>query len=81
MPSRPVYDPWRDVDGIHLPIGCRVEQIAVDKLHGAQPSRLHKHGDVTGRGTYRVQVQFDDDDQPVSIRPHLLRRIPGDTAP
>lgn len=35
------YDPWRNAQGAPIPQGCRVEQIAVHKGHGALPSRLH----------------------------------------
>lgn len=44
--------PWRDVDGTHSPAGCRVEQIAVAKEHGAVASRLHQRG----AGTHWVAV-------------------------
>ncbi|HKR48215.1 MAG TPA: hypothetical protein VJT72_01325 [Pseudonocardiaceae bacterium] len=69
------YDPWRDVHGVPIPQDCWVEQIAVHKGHGALPSRLHKQGQVLGRGTTRLIVQFDDNDELVRIRPHLVRVI------
>lgn len=75
MPARlprPAYDPWRDVDGTHIAVQCRVEQVAVGKEHGALPSRLHHQGQVVGRGTNRLQVRFDDN-QLISVRPHLVR--------
>jgi hypothetical protein len=70
------YDRWRDVEGTHIPVGCRVEQVAIAKEHGALTSRLGKRGDVIswGRGS-RVQVHFDGETQPVSIRPHLVRVV------
>jgi hypothetical protein len=40
------YDRWRDAEGTHIPVGCRVEQVAIAKEHGALTSRLHKRGDV-----------------------------------
>ncbi|MGH3812938.1 MAG: hypothetical protein ACRDUV_10835 [Pseudonocardiaceae bacterium] len=43
------------------------------KEHGALPSRLHKQGEVLGRGTTRLTVRFDDEDTVASIRPHLVR--------
>jgi hypothetical protein len=43
------------------------------KERGALPSRLHKHGQVLGRGTTRVIVQFDDEHTVVRIRPYLVR--------
>ncbi|MGH7261147.1 MAG: hypothetical protein ACREI9_10760 [Nitrospiraceae bacterium] len=72
-PPRPAYDPWRDVEGTHIPGQCRVEQIAVSKEYGALPSRLHQQGLVLGRGTNRLYVRFDGDDKLVSLRPHLVR--------
>jgi hypothetical protein len=72
------YDPWRDVDGVHIADQCRVKQIAVDKQHGALPARLHKSGVIIGRGTNRVNVRFDGESNVVSVRPHLVRVL---TAP
>ena len=73
MPTRP-YDRWRDADGVPIPQQCRIEQIAVGKEHGALPSRLHKQGEVLGRGTTRLIVRFDHDENAVvRIRPHLVR--------
>ncbi|MGH3721442.1 MAG: hypothetical protein ACRDRI_21850 [Pseudonocardiaceae bacterium] len=50
------------------------------KEYGALPSRLHKQGQVLGRGTTRLNVRFDNEDKPVSIRPHLVRVLeaPGE---
>ncbi len=78
MPARS-YDPWRDVDDAPIPPQCRVVQIAIDKQHGALPSRLHHHGQVLGRGINRLIVRFDDNTT-VNIRPHLVRVLttPGD---
>lgn len=72
------YDRWRDVDGTPLTDGCRVEQIAVTKLHGALPGRLHQRGEVIGRGTTRVNVLFDGEASVVSVRPHLVRVLDTD---
>ncbi|MGH3426508.1 MAG: hypothetical protein ACRDQZ_02860, partial [Mycobacteriales bacterium] len=62
------------------PPHCRVEEIEVAKEYGALPSRLHKQGQVLGRGTTRLNVRFDNEDKPVSIRPHLVRVLeaPGE---
>lgn len=70
------YDQWRDVEGTHIPVGCRIEQVAIAKEHGALTSRLRKRGEVIrwGRGS-RLQVRFDGETKPVSIRPHLVRVI------
>ncbi len=77
MTARP-YDPWRDVDGIPIMVGYRVQQVTVHKEYGAVLSRLHWLGEVVGRGNSRVIVHFDNhnDDRLVSVRPHLLRVIP-----
>ncbi len=72
MSGRP-YDRWRDAEGVHISDGCRVEQIAVRKEHGALPSRLSKRGEVVGRGTHRVTVRFDTETTLAGVRPHLLR--------
>ncbi len=71
MPTQP-YDPWCDVDGTPISPQCRVVQIAVDKQHGAMPSRLYHHGQVLRRGINRLIVRFDDN-KTVNIRPHLVR--------
>lgn len=74
-PPRPAYNRWRDVDGAHLPEQCRIEQVAVSKEHGALPSRLHKQGQVVGRGVNRLSVRFQGEDQPTNLRPHLVRLL------
>jgi hypothetical protein len=80
---RPAYDPWRDAHGAQIPQHCRIEQIAIDKSHGALPSRLHKQGQVIGRGTTRLKIRFDDENEPVHIRPHLVHVFdtPADLTP
>ena len=67
------YDRWRDTDGVHVPVGARVEQTGIDARMGALRSRLGQSRQVTGRGTTRLRVRFDGEDQTVSIRPHLVR--------
>lgn len=67
------FNPWRDTHGVPIPQQCRIEQLAVDKRHGALPSRLHKQGQVLSRGVTRLNVLFDDENELVSIRPHLVR--------
>ncbi|MGH3809413.1 MAG: hypothetical protein ACRDRU_22860 [Pseudonocardiaceae bacterium] len=67
------YDPWRDAGDVHVDLGCRVEQIAVAKEHGALASRLHRQGRVTGRGGSRLRIHFDGEDTVTSVRPHLVR--------
>lgn len=70
---QPAENPWRDVEGTHIPLQCQVEQIAVNKDHGALPSRLHQHGEVIGRGTDLLYVRFQGENQLVGLRPHLVR--------
>jgi hypothetical protein len=72
------YDRWRDVDGIHVPVGARVEQTGTDARLGALRSWLHRQGHVTSRGATRLVVRFDGEDQTVTIRPHLIRVINRD---
>ncbi len=68
------YDRWRDVDGTHVPVGAQVvEQVEVDARRGALRSRLHARGLVTSRGTTRLVMRFEDEEETVSIRPHLVR--------
>jgi hypothetical protein len=61
-------------------VGCRVQQITEAKEHGALASRRDKCGVVTqlgakqGRG-FRIWVCFEGENQPVSIRPHLVRVV------
>jgi hypothetical protein len=72
MPTHP-DDPWRDAHGTPIPHECRIEQVAVDTILGAAPSRLHQQAQVIDRATTRLIVLFDDDDTLVHIRPHLVR--------
>lgn len=74
MPTPPLAsNPLHDADGTPIPFQSRVEQITVDKDRGALPSRLHKQGQVTGRGTHLLYVRFDHDNQTIALRPHLVR--------
>jgi hypothetical protein len=82
-PPQSGYDPWRDAHGTPIPHQCRIEQVAVDKSHGALPSRLHQQGHVLGRGTTRLSVRFDGETTVVGIRPHLVRVLttPSEDSP
>ena len=76
--AKPLYDRWRDADGVHVSDGCRVEQVEVDAAYGALRSRLQKRGEVLGRTrSTRLLVRFEGEHQRVSIRPHLVRVIEG----
>ena len=74
-PPRPPYDRWRDATGAHVPTRCRVEQVEIDARLGAPRSRLGKQGQVIGRGSTRLVVQFDEESDAIRIRPHLVRRL------
>jgi hypothetical protein len=69
-----------DAAGVSIQPGARVEQVRVDRPHGALPSPLGKQAQVIrrSRGT-RLVVQFDGEDHPVIIRPDLLRVRPVNT--
>ena len=76
----PASDPWRDAEGNHISLQCRVEQVAVDKIHGALRDRLHERGQVIGRGPHLIYVLFDRADQLIALRPHHVRVIDGSDA-
>jgi hypothetical protein len=65
---------------VPIPLGARVEQIAVAKEHGARRERLHQHGTVIhrgrkGRGHLRLYIRFDGETEAASVRPHLVRVV------
>jgi hypothetical protein len=72
-PAQSASDPWRDAEGTPIPEQCRVEQVVVDKEHGALSCRLHQQGQVIGRGTTLLYVRFDHRNQLIALRPHLVR--------
>lgn len=71
----PDSDPWRDAKGVHIPLQSRVEQVAVDKNHGALRERLHQRGQVIGRGHHLIYVRFDHGNRLIALRPHHVRVI------
>ena len=73
MSSTTGLHPLLDADGTPIPFKSRVEQIAVDNEHGAQPSRLHQQGQAIGRGTHQLYVRFDRDNHTIALPPHLVR--------
>ncbi|MGB8201485.1 MAG: hypothetical protein WCF33_17640 [Pseudonocardiaceae bacterium] len=76
--SGAIYDRWRDAEGTHIPDGCRVEQLEVDRSYGALRSRLRKRGEVVDRSrSNRLYVHFDGEAGPTSLRPHLVRVLEG----
>jgi hypothetical protein len=72
--------PLHDAEGTNIPLWCRVEQVAVDKAHGAHPARLHQQGQVIGQSADLVYVRFEHDHQLIALRPHLVRVL-GPVAP
>jgi hypothetical protein len=79
-PEEPASDRWRDADGNHISLQNRVEQVAVDKNHGALRDRLHERGQVIGRGTRLIYVRFDYGNQLIALWPHHVRVIDGSDA-
>ncbi|MBV9285362.1 MAG: hypothetical protein JO176_12150 [Acidimicrobiia bacterium] len=75
MPLPLASNPLRDADGTLIPLQSRVEQIKVDKNHGALPDRLHQKAQVIGRDFNRICVRFDVGQQVVWLRPNLVRVI------
>jgi hypothetical protein len=75
MPTPPplASNPLHDADGTPIPLQSRVEQVVVDKDHEALPSRLHRQGQVIGRGMQLLYVRFDHDYQMIALRPHHVR--------
>ncbi|MGH4005602.1 MAG: hypothetical protein ACRDSO_16025 [Pseudonocardiaceae bacterium] len=76
---RPAHDPWCDVDGTHISLFSRVEQVAENPEHEALFSRLHQQGQVLGRDTDLIYIRFDGEGQLLSLRPHLVRLLPDQT--
>lgn len=69
--------PLLDADGTEIPLGSRVEQVAVDEAQGALRSRLHYHGDVIGRGRHLVHVRFEREYHMTSLLSSLVRLLPA----
>lgn len=68
-------NPPRDVDGTVIPLQSLVEQVAVDKAHGALPSRLNQQGQVVGHSLNLIYVRFGYEYHLSTLRPHLVRVI------
>ncbi|MGH3770615.1 MAG: hypothetical protein ACRDRW_04330 [Pseudonocardiaceae bacterium] len=74
MPTPPLADiPLHDAEGTLIQFQSRVEQITVDQARGALPSRLHRQGQVIGRGIHQVYVRFDLESQVIALPPHVVR--------
>jgi hypothetical protein len=79
---RPVFSALCDIslldaEGTAIAVGSRVEQIAVDEAHGALRSRLHRQGEVIGRGRRLVYVRFAREGYLTGLRSHLVRLVPA----
>ncbi len=59
---------------------CRSSRMSRRML---KPSQVHRQGQVLGRGATRLIARFDDENEPVHIRPHLVRALntPGGDSP
>jgi hypothetical protein len=80
MPAQvpqPASGRWCDIEGSHIALFGRVEQVTESAQHKALPSRLHQHGEVVGRGLDSLYVCFADNSL-VSLPPHALRLLPDD---
>jgi hypothetical protein len=83
MPSdapQAARDRWCDVDGTRIALFCWVEQVAEHPECGALFSRLHKQGEVLGRGPEVLYVRFAGERQLISMPPGLLRLLPNEPA-
>lgn len=67
---------WCDAGGEHIMLFSRVEQVVEHPEGGALFSRLHKRGEVVGRGPDVIYVRFDGEGRPISVRPDLVRVLP-----
>ncbi len=75
---RPAQGRWRDVNGAHVSLFCRIEQVVESTAATVLPSRLHEQGHVVGRDLDSLYVSFQEN-QVISLRPHPVRVL--DTAP
>ncbi len=72
---QPANSRWCDIEGNHLDLFCRVEQVTERAEPGVLPSRLHQHGQVVGRGLDSLYVRFADN-MVVSLPTQVLRLLP-----
>lgn len=80
--ARAAQGRWCDVEGSHISLFCWVEQVAEHPEQGALFSRLHKRGEVIGRGPDVLYVRFEGEGQVISLSPQLVRLLtnePGAT--
>jgi hypothetical protein len=74
--SGPAQDRWCDVEGRHVSLFCWVEQVAEHSGSGALFSRLHRQGEVLGRGPDVLYVRFEGEGQLIGVSPPLVRLLP-----
>lgn len=73
---RAAQDRWRDANGAAISLFCWVEQIAEHlEEHGGLFSRLHKRGEVIGRGPDVLYVRFEGEGGVISLSPELVRLL------
>jgi hypothetical protein len=79
MPAEPAplvaQDRWRDAEGTPISLFCWVEQITEHPEHGGLFSRLHKRGEVIGRGPDVLYVRFEGEGWVISLPPQLVRLL------
>jgi hypothetical protein len=73
--TRAAQSRWCDAEGTHISLFCRVEQVAEDPDQGALFSRMHKRGEVIGRGPDLLYVRFEGEDGVISLSPQLVRLL------
>ena len=72
---RAAQDRWRDADGTPISLFRWVEQVAEHPEHGELFSRLHKRGEVIGRGPDVLYVRFEGEGQVISLPAQLVRLL------
>ncbi|MGH3767072.1 MAG: hypothetical protein ACRDTX_18270 [Pseudonocardiaceae bacterium] len=73
---RAAQDRWCDIAGTRVSLFCWVEQVA--ECPGALFSRLHKRGEVLGRGPDVLYVRFEGEGQLIGVSPQLVRLLPDE---
>jgi hypothetical protein len=75
---RAAHGRWCDVEGAHISLFSWVEQVVEKPEFGALFSRLHRRGEVLGRGPDQLYVRFAGEGQLISVPPQLLRLLPDE---
>lgn len=74
-PPRAPRDRWCDAQGAPITLFCWVEQVAEHPERGALFSRLHRRGEVIGRGPDVLYVRFAGEGRVISVAPQLVRLL------